>query len=177
MITCSSSDITEYQVHTVCRQCFKKFFLGLELPNEVSLASKRPLVTPKRCGSHKNDRDAPWSSRPSSVFFVPGGILPVRSHVEGGSSARSLHRRRYHLGLRIKWISRENGCAQDSLCAIFRGASHNTARFTDPIRSTAGTIAIWWNRPQIYGLDSQGAAREQKRTSLGTNIVRVRKRA
>ena len=80
----------------------KKFFLGLELPNEVSLASKRPLVTPKRCGSLKNDRDPPWSSRPSSVFFVPGGILPVRSHVEGGSSARSLHRRRYHLGLKIQ---------------------------------------------------------------------------
>ena len=34
-----------------------------------------------------------------------------------------------------------------------------------------------WKRPQSYGLDSQGAAREQKRTSLGTNIVRVRKRA
>ena len=80
----------------------KKFFLGLELPNEVSLASKRPLVTPKKCGSHKNDRDPPWSYRPSSVFFVPGGILPVCLHIEGGSSARSLHWRRYHLGLKIQ---------------------------------------------------------------------------
>ena len=100
--------------------------------------------------------------------------------IEGGSSVRSLHRHRYHLGFKIQvdfkgeWVRAR---FQVRRSAIFTRVSHGTARVTDPIRSTAFTIAICWKRPQNYGLDSQGIAPEQKRTNLGANIVRVRKRA
>ena len=36
------------------------------------------------------------------VFFVPGGILPIGLHGDGGSIVGSLHGYEYHLGLNVQ---------------------------------------------------------------------------
>ena len=110
----------------------KKFFLGLELPNEVSLASKRPLVTPKRCGSHKNDRDPPWS-QVFSLFQVAFSQF-VRMLKVG--VVRDLC-----TGTGITWDSGSSGfqgrmgarTIPSAQINQFQGASHGTAKNTSPI--------------------------------------------
>ena len=125
VITCSSSDITEYQVHTVCRQYFKKNLLGPKRPYEAFCSLCRPkslLVTPSRGARHMNDRDPPWSSCPSSVFVVEEGILPVGSHWWRWNIARNPARASVSLG------TQESSLLQERL-----RASHGTVKNTGPI--------------------------------------------
>ena len=87
-------------------------------------------------------------------------------------------------GIGITWDSTSSGfqggigarTIPSAQISHFQGASHSTAKNTSPIVAQPARSQFVKTTTK-YGLDSQGAAREQKRTSLGTNIVRVRKRA
>ncbi len=113
----------------------QKNLLGPKRPYKAFCSLCRPkslLVTSSRGARHMNDRVPPWSSCPSSVFFVPGGILPVRSHAEGGSSAQSLRRHRCHLGLKIQ-VDFKGEWVHTRFRLPFLGASHGTDKNTSPI--------------------------------------------
>ncbi len=87
---------------------------------------------------------------------------PMVFDVEGGSSTWSLHGHRIGLGL-------ESSLLQDGV-----GASHDTAKRTSPIVAQPAWLQFCENDHGNYGLDSQGVARDQKRTSLGVNHVQLR---
>ena len=82
----------------------KKFFLGLELPNEVSEASKRPiglLVTPPRGVGHIKMTAIPHEVLIPQVFLLlKKAFSPLVRIGDGGILRATLHGHRCLLGLK-----------------------------------------------------------------------------
>ena len=95
----------------------KKFFLGLELPNEVSVASKRPiglLVTPPRGVGHIKMTAIPHEVLVPQVFYLFQVAFSQSVRMLKVGVVRDLCTgEEITWDTRFKWSSRENGCAHD----------------------------------------------------------------